>query len=201
LDEVNKVAAFEAEKPNLVIVCGVPGAGKSTFARHVADRSGAAWFASEAFAEELGADARTPSGDLSREAIAHAYSAMSAAVEDALATNKLVIAAGSFRSEEHRRCFRNVARRSGAGVVTLRIVCPIETAARRVRLRRALGERGPGEEAIHQIDAELNRASDIDIVLINASTLEDFQRVVDDFIRVVGSGSEYHASPAGVPSG
>jgi len=75
-------------KPRLIIVCGVPGSGKSTFALHVADRWGAVRFASETFAEELGAAARTASGDLSKEAIAHAYGAMAAAVRESLATSK-----------------------------------------------------------------------------------------------------------------
>jgi predicted kinase len=201
LDDVNKMGPLDAQRPNLVIVCGVPGSGKSTLARYVADRSGAVWFASETFAEELGADARTPAGDLSKEAIAHAYSAMALAVEDALASNKTVIAVGSFRSEEQRRRFRDVARRSGVGAVTLRVICPIEIAAKRVRLRRAFGERGPGEEAIRQIDAELNCASDVDITVTNESSIEDFERRIDSAIRVLELGSAYHASPADVPSG
>jgi len=196
-----KVTPLEAERPSLVIVCGVPGSGKSTFARYLADRSGAVWFASETFAEELGAAARTPSGDLSKEAIAHAYSAMGAAVEDALATNELVIAVGSFRSEEQRRRFREVATRAGADAITLRILCPIETAAKRVGLRRAFGERGPGAEAIRQIDAELNRASDIDITITNESSMEDFQRRIDGVIRVLELGSNCHAPPTDVRSG
>jgi predicted kinase len=181
-------------RPCLIIVCGVPGSGKSTFARHVADRWGAAWFASETFADELGANARTASGDLSKEAIAHAYTAMGDAARDSLTTNKLVITVGSFRSEEQRRRFRNIATNSDAYVVTLRIVCPIETAAKRVRLRLASGERGPGEEAISQIDAELSRASDVDVVLTNESSIEDFQPRIDAVIRALELGSDHAAS-------
>ena len=60
----------------LIIVCGIPGAGKSTLAHRAVERWAAVSFASETFAEELGAAARTASGDLSKEAIAHAYAAM-----------------------------------------------------------------------------------------------------------------------------
>jgi predicted kinase len=170
-------------RPRLIIVCGVPGSGKSTFALHVADRWGAVGFASETFAEELGAAARTASGDLSKEAIAHAYAAMGAAVADALATNKLVIAVGSFRSEEQRSRFRAIAESSGARVTTLRVVCPVETAAKRIRARLALGERGPDEKAIRQIEDGLNRADDIDLVLTNDSSMEDFHRQIDVMLQ------------------
>jgi predicted kinase len=171
------------QKLHLIIVCGVPGAGKSTLARYAGDRRGAARFASEIFAEQLGAGARTVSGDLTKEAIAHAYSAMGAAVAGALTTNKLVIAVGSFRSEEQRSRFRAIAKSCGASVTTLRVVCPVETAAKRIRARLALGERGPDEKAIRQIAHGLNRASDIDLVLTNDSSMEDFHRQIDDLLE------------------
>jgi predicted kinase len=181
-------------RAHLIIVCGVPGSGKSTFALHAADRWGAVRFASETFAEELGAAARTASGDLSKEAIIHAYSAMGAAVTDSLAINKLVVAVGSFRSEEQRRRFRDIAKCSGASVTTLRIVCPVETAAKRIRSRLASGERGPTEKAILQIDAELNQARDIDAVLTNDSSVEHFNRRVDEVIQALELGSDHDAS-------
>jgi uncharacterized protein len=181
-------------RPRLIIVCGVPGSGKSTFALQAANRWGAVRFASETFAEQLGAAARTASGDLSKEAIVHAYSMMGAAVRDCLATNKLVVAVGSFRSEEQRRRFQGIAISSGASVVTLRVVCPIETAAKRVRSRLSSGERGPTAEAMLQIDAELNRAKDIDAVLTNDSSIEDFHRQVDAVIEAIESGSDRRAS-------
>jgi predicted kinase len=170
-------------RPHLIIVCGVPGSGKSTLAVRAADRWGAVRFASETFAEELGAAARTASGDLSKQAIAHAYAAMGAAARDALSANNLVIAVGSFRSEEQRSRFRAIAKSSGASVTTLRVVCPVETAAKRIRARLALGERGPDEKAIRQIAHGLNRASDIDLVLTNDSSMEDFHRQIDDLLE------------------
>lgn len=167
------------EGRRLLIVCGVPGSGKSTFALRAAERWGAVRFASETFAEELGPAARTASGDLTKEAIAHAYSAMGASVADALATNKLVIAVGSFRSEEQRSRFRAIAKSRGASVRTLRVVCPVETAAKRISARLALGERGPDEKALRQIEDGLNGAADIDLVLTNDSSMEDFHRRID----------------------
>jgi predicted kinase len=168
-----------AGRPHLIIVCGIPGSGKSTFALRVADRWGAMRFASETFAEQIGAAARTASGDLTKEAIAHAYSAMGAAVADALTTNKLVVTVGSFRSEEQRSCFRAIAKSSGASVTTLRVACSVETAAKRIGARLALGERGPDEKALRQIEDGLNGADDLDLILTNNSSMEDFHRRID----------------------
>jgi predicted kinase len=170
---------------HLIIVCGVPGAGKSTLALHAIDRWGAVSFASENFADELGVAARTPSGDLTEQAIVHAYSAMAAAAAAALATKKLVLAVGSFRSEHQRNRFRNIASSADAPVTTLRIVCPVEIAAGRVRCRIASGERGPTETAIQKIDTELSRANDIDAVLTNDTSIENFHRQIDTVIGLL----------------
>jgi predicted kinase len=183
-------------KSRLIIVCGVPGSGKSTFALHAAERWGAARFASETFAEQLGDAARNAAGDLSTEAIVHAYAAMGAAAMNSLETHKLVVAVGSFRSEEQRRRFRDIAAGSDATAVTLRIVCPVETAAERVRARIALGERGPGESAIRTIDTELNRAADIDLALANDSSIDRFHRRIDDVLGALERGSVQEAMTA-----
>jgi predicted kinase len=95
---------------------------------------------------------------LTKQAIAHAYSAMAAAVVGAFTTNKLVIAVGSFRSEEQRSRFRALAKGCGASVTILRVVCPLETASKRIGARLALGERGPDEKALRQIEDGLNGA-------------------------------------------
>jgi predicted kinase len=158
------------------------------------ERWGAVSFASESFADALGAAARTASGDLSREAIVHAYSAMADAVAESLSRHLsphlsphgLVVAVGSFRSEEQRRRFREIATRAGASATTLRIVCPVATAAERVRARLACGERGPSADVLGQIDAELNRASDVDAFLTNDASIEHFHRQIDALIQALG---------------
>jgi predicted kinase len=177
------MSLFRGGRPRLIVACGIPGSGKSTLAQHVVSRWEAVSFASETFADQLGAAARTFSGDLSTEAILHAYAAMGAAVADALAKNKLVVSVGSFRSEEQRTRFRHIAKKCDAAPTLMRIVCPLQTAAKRIQARRAVGERGPSETAICEIDTELNRASDIDIVLSNDSTIEAFYGNIDAVIR------------------
>ena len=183
-------------RPHLIIVCGVPGSGKSTFAVRAADRWGAVRFASETFAEQLGDAARTASGDLSKQAIAHAYTAMGAAAKDALANNRLTVVVGSFRSEEQRGRFREIAKNAGAHATILRVVCSAGMAAERIRARLAFGERGPTQETISQIGAELDQASDIEIMLTNNLSLQCFYQKVDAVMHIFDWASENEASSA-----
>jgi tetratricopeptide (TPR) repeat protein len=93
------------------------------------------------------------------------------------------------------RSFRAIAQSCGAVVTTLRVVCAAETAAKRIRARLALGERGPDEKAIRQIAHGLNRASDIDLVLTNDSSMEDFHRQIDALLGpLIVAGSVKAAS-------
>ena len=83
-------------------------------------------------------------------------------------------------------------------MTTLRIVCSAKTAAERIRARLAFGERGPTQETIFQIGAELDQASDIEIVLTNNLSLERFYKKVDAIMHILDWGSEKDASTADI---
>jgi predicted kinase len=166
----------------LIILCGVPGAGKSTLARHAVDHWQAASHASENFASQLGPNARDSAGDFTPEAIAYAYRAMAAAVKTSLKQNRLVLAVGSFRAADQRRHFREIGGAVGARVITVRIACPSAIAATRIRARKAEGENGPDEEAIQGISVELDLANDVDFVISNDTSIQLFCARADELI-------------------
>lgn len=167
---------------HLIIVCGVPGAGKSTLAWYVVERFKAIVHASENFASQLGSAARNDAGDLTPPAIAHAYTQMAIAVNSSLSAYPLVLAVGSFRSQDQRRQFREIGAHLGARVSTVRVACAAEIAASRVLARRAEGENGPDQEAIHRISSELDRADDIDIIISNEASIAVLQKRADVII-------------------
>jgi predicted kinase len=175
-------------KPRLIILCGVPGAGKSTLAEHLRSRWGAVVFASENCAAELASGGRGPSGDLTVEAIEHAYSAMIGAASRFLLPGNLVVVVGSFRSERQRNGFRRIARILGAEVMTLRVACSAEMAAHRVHVR---GESGPNIAKIKEIERALNSASDVEATVENETTKEDLQRSADVLLGFVGPDEGY----------
>src|SRR5215831_504699 len=70
--------------------------------------------------------------------------------------------------------------------------------AQRVCSRLASGERGPTADVIRQIDAELNRASQIDAILTNESSVEHFHRQVDALLQALELGAEHDASNASI---
>jgi hypothetical protein len=57
---------------------------------------------------------------------------------------------------------------------------------------------GPTADVIRQIDAELNRASQIDAILTNESSVEHFHRQVDALLQALELGAEHDASNASI---
>jgi hypothetical protein len=51
---------------------------------------------------------------------------------------------------------------------------------------------------MRQIDAELNRASQIDAILSNESSVEHFRRQVDALLQALELGAEHDASNASI---
>lgn len=164
------------DRQHLLIVAGMPGAGKSTLVRRVVDRWGALSFESDIF---LGESGRAPSGDFTDDALARVYPAMSEAAAAALATKRLVLASGSFRAANQRALFREVAKKAGTTATTLRIDAPVDKAAERVRARITQGGQGPTIDVILRIEEELAQAADIDVVIVNNGTIEELHQAID----------------------
>jgi hypothetical protein len=67
------------------------------------------------------------------------------------------------------------------------------------QLRAALNKPwGPTGTAIRQIDAELSRANDIDMVLTNDPLVQKFHRQIDALIQALERGSDHDASTPAV---
>ncbi|MHC4128704.1 MAG: bifunctional aminoglycoside phosphotransferase/ATP-binding protein [Planctomycetota bacterium] len=128
--------------PALIVMCGLPGSGKSWVARDLARPFAAAILASDVIRKRLAGIAATahPTG---REAEA-LYSARSSArtyttlldeAGAALAGGHTVVADATFPHARARAAFVDLARAAGAPCVVVHLDCPEEEIARRLRDR------------------------------------------------------------------
>jgi predicted kinase len=126
-------------RPLLVLVCGLPGSGKSTVARRLAARLNAAWISSDAVRAERGLR-----GEYGRESIAAVYGEMMARAARRLGEGGNVVLDGSFSSRRFREQALMLAGPSGVRWALILLVADEETALRRVSRKRQLTEAGPG---------------------------------------------------------
>jgi uncharacterized protein len=138
----------EARPARLVLVGGLPGTGKSTLARGLADTLGATLLRSDEVRKELAARAAGPPraadagyrrGLYRPEMTAATYTAMLERARLALGLGQSVVLDASFTSEAPRVAARRVAAEAGCEVVELCCVVDPSEAHRRIEARRARG--------------------------------------------------------------
>jgi predicted kinase len=168
----------------MILVTGCPGAGKTTFARHMASNHDCLVFETDDFLEQIYArkGGLTLAGDFTDDAMQSVYATMSAAVRAALlsATPRLVLAVGSFRLREQRDLFRDIARTVDALQLTLLVEADPEEAATRVNTRVMGGGRGPNAGAVREIYQLLTAADDFDLRIANRASLAEFLQLSRD---------------------
>lgn len=133
-----------AERPCLVLVIGLPGTGKSTLARALAD-AGFAWVRSDAVRKQLaGLPGEAPAGAAPGEGIYTAawtertYAACLEQARARLLAGERVVVDANFKADAQRRPF--VAQAQALGVPARIFVCTADDAAIRERLTHRSGD-------------------------------------------------------------
>ncbi|WP_135366287.1 AAA family ATPase [Halosimplex halophilum] len=116
--------------PRLVVQCGLPGVGKSTVARAVADRLGAERIRSDAVRREVVDDPTYSRAERDR-----VYRAMLERAREALADGESVVLDATFERRTHRDDAAELADEVGADLRFVRVVCDSGVARRRIRER------------------------------------------------------------------
>jgi predicted kinase len=116
--------------PRLVVQCGLPGVGKSTVAREIADRLDGERIRSDAVRRELVDDPTYSRAEKER-----VYEAMLERAREALVDGRPVVLDATFERSARRDDAAALADEVGADLTLVRVVCAEEVARRRIRDR------------------------------------------------------------------
>ncbi|QLD84916.1 AAA family ATPase [Natronomonas halophila] len=117
-------------RPELVVVCGLPGVGKSTVARAVADRLDAAVLRTDVVRKELFDDPKYTS-----EESTTVYNELLARARDRLADGESVVLDATFKTRSRRREARDIAAEVDADFRLVHVDCDTEVVERRIAAR------------------------------------------------------------------
>jgi uncharacterized protein len=141
-------------RPCLVLVGGLPGAGKSTLARGLAARAGFTVIRSDVVRKEIAGDAESAAkpgvfaaGMYSPEWTERTYEECQRRCERLLFEGQRVLVDASFRQERHRQAFLETALRWGVPAVFL--LCRADADIVRQRLEQRRGDASDADCAVH----------------------------------------------------
>lgn len=119
-----------AEAPRLVVVCGLPGVGKSTVARAVADRLDADVLRTDVVRKEL-----FENPEYTSEESAAVYDELLARARERLAAGAPVVLDATFKTRTRRREARDLAEDVGAEFRLIYVDCDTDVVERRIAAR------------------------------------------------------------------
>lgn len=146
-------------RPALVLVAGLPGTGKSTLSRRLAEQAGFQVIRSDVVRKELaGLPAESPAGGKTGEGIYtpewtdRTYAECLRRAEELLFSGRRVIVDANFLEERRRRVFVDAALRWGVRALVL--VCETEAGTVKTRLESRKGDASDADWSVYQHAAQ-----------------------------------------------
>ena len=139
-----KRAAIPKTTARLIVVCGIPGSGKSTVARSMSALTGLPTISSsDVRAKLLGIKIERFDNDFTPDEVLHTYESMFKLASDRLSSGKGLIMDGFFRSPGLRDRAKDLAIGLGAHYQGFCVYCDYDVALRRLESRKAEGTVSP----------------------------------------------------------
>lgn len=165
---------LDVEGPALVVVCGLPGVGKSTVSRLIAERLDAAVLRTDVVRKELFDEPGYASAET--EAVYDEVLARTANVLDE--TGRSVVLDGTFRRRDHRDDARRVAESVGCPFRLVHVRADESVVERRIADREGVSD--ADFEVHRELKERFDPVEDPDLRVDNSGSAAETRRQVDE---------------------
>jgi predicted kinase len=158
----------------LVVVCGVPGVGKTSVAGHLADRLGADMLRTDVVRKDLFDDPEYTDQERKR-----VYEELLSRAETHIGWGDSVVLDGTFHDRDHRLAARSTAGRTGVDCRFVKVECDPAVARRRIRAREE--DESDADVEVHAMFREQFDPLEVDHVTVdNSGELAATRQQVDE---------------------
>jgi len=166
----------------LVVVCGLPGVGKTTVARRVADHVDGRVLRTDVIRKEL-----FPDPTYSDEETAAVYEELVARARDRVSAGDAVVLDATFADERFRHDVRRMATEAARGFELVKVECEESVVKRRIERRDGISD---ADFDIHLRFKELFDGIDTDHLVVDnsgeeAATFDQIDAAFDDVDSVI----------------
>lgn len=165
----------------LVVVCGVPGAGKTAVAEHVADRLEGDLFRTDVVRKELFDDPTYTDGESRRT-----YVELLGRAERVIERGGVAVLDGTFHDRRYRRMALATAAGVGADHRFIRVECDPAVARRRIR-EREHDESDADVEVHDHLREEFDPLAVAHATVDNSGSLAATRRRVDELVEPISA--------------
>lgn len=156
-----------------MVVCGLPGAGKTTVAEEIVDRTGAELLRTDVVRKDV-----VPDPDYTEAETRRVYGELFDRAAAAVAARGAAVLDGTFREERYRRAARETAADLGATFDLVKVECSEEVVRERIAARE--GDASDADFAVHELLREEFEAVDApDLTVDNSGALPETRQQVD----------------------
>ncbi|WP_435145819.1 AAA family ATPase [Halobaculum sp. P14] len=172
-----------ADTTRLFVVCGLPGAGKTTVSAAVAERIDAPLLRTDVVRKE-----EFPEPDYTDEETAAVYDELLDRAGDALGRDGVAVLDGTFRRADLRDRTRDVADAHGASVVLVKVECDEAVARDRIAARE--GDESDADADVYELlRAEFEPVAGDHAVVDNSGSLAETRGQIDELLRRVDAAA------------
>lgn len=179
----------------LVLVCGIPGVGKTTVAEQVADRLDGELLRTDVVRKELFDDP-----EYTDEEARQVYDELLARGEQVATRGGVAVADGTFHDRRFRELALATAARAGVDCRFVRVECEAETARERIRARA--GDASDADVSVHDMFRDTFEPLAVEHATIdNSGSLAATRRQVDDLLETLAPADAASTRREPVPTG